>query len=71
MQANAEHAFSPREQRIIDLASAINDVMRTHADRDEAIDAYDIARVLFRRTVNPTLDVQVQSEGRATISQSS
>lgn len=40
---------SARERRIILLAQKINQLMRAHAVRNEAIDAYDIARVLFRK----------------------
>jgi hypothetical protein len=42
-------SLSTREKRIIRLASSINELMRKHKDRNEAIDAYDMARVLFRR----------------------
>ena len=37
-----------RERRIIALAKQIAALMREHKDRYEAIDAYDMARVLFR-----------------------
>lgn len=40
--------LSARERRIIALASSINKLMREHTDRYEAIDAYDMARVMFR-----------------------
>lgn len=40
---------SQRERSIIKLATRINDLMREHKDRCEAIDAYDMARVLFRK----------------------
>ena len=40
---------SQREQSIIKLATRINNLMREHKDRCEAIDAYDMARVLFRK----------------------
>jgi hypothetical protein len=41
--------MSAREQRIVKLAVAINALMRSHKDRNEAIDAYDMARVFFRK----------------------
>lgn len=41
--------LSPREKRIVTLASSINNLMRQHKDRNEAIDAYDVARVMFRK----------------------
>jgi len=41
--------LSRREKAIIKLASRINNLMRQHKDRNEAIDAYDMARVLFRK----------------------
>lgn len=47
MQAKAK--LSARERRIVSLATSINKVMREHVDRNEAIDAYDMARVLFRK----------------------
>ena len=37
-----------REKRIFKLAQSISNQMRQHPDRNEAIDAYDMARVLFR-----------------------
>ncbi len=40
---------SQRERSIIKLATRISDLMRQHKDRCEAIDAYDMARVLFRK----------------------
>ena len=51
--------MSAREQRIVKLAAAINALMRGHKDRNEAIDAYDAARIMFR---NPTTDDE--NEGR-------
>ncbi len=44
--------LSAREKRIVVLASAINELMRKHKDRNEAIDAYDAARILFRSPEN-------------------
>ena len=38
-----------KRERIITLAERICDLMQKHVDRNEAIDAYDIARVLFRK----------------------
>ncbi len=46
MQSSSQ---SRRQKSIIKLASQINDLMRSHPDRAEAIDAYDMARVLFRK----------------------
>jgi hypothetical protein len=39
---------SGRQKRVISLARKIDGVMRAHPDRYEAIDAHDMARVLFR-----------------------
>lgn len=44
--------LSARERRIVVLASAINELMRKHKDRNEAIDAYDAARIMFRNPTN-------------------
>jgi cytochrome c len=49
---------SARERRIITLAQKINGLMRRHADRLEAIDAYDVARILFRLPVNEYEDAE-------------
>lgn len=49
MQAKAKAKLSAREKRIVSVAASINNVMREHPDRNEAIDAYDMARVLFRK----------------------
>jgi hypothetical protein len=38
-----------KRERVIALAERICNLMLKHADRNEAIDAYDIARVLFRK----------------------
>uniref|UniRef100_E6QIP0 Uncharacterized protein n=1 Tax=mine drainage metagenome TaxID=410659 RepID=E6QIP0_9ZZZZ len=50
---------SARERRIIALAQKINQLMRGHEgasdpdeSRNEAIDAYDAARILFRQPNN-------------------
>ncbi len=43
---------SARERRIMVLAQKINELMRGHADRLEAIDAHDMGRILFRLPVN-------------------
>lgn len=40
---------SRRQEAIFKLASQINELMRKHPNRAEAIDAYDMARVLFRK----------------------
>lgn len=48
MQSGQKEGLSAREKRIVNLASQINKLMRQHPDRVEAIDAYDVARVLFR-----------------------
>jgi hypothetical protein len=39
---------SGREKRIIVLAHKINYLMRLSPDRNEAIDAHEMARILFR-----------------------
>ncbi len=39
---------SARERRIVVLALAINELMRKHKDRNEALDAIETARILFR-----------------------
>lgn len=49
---------SARERRIIALAQKINQLMRSHKDRLEAIDAYDAARILFRLPVNEYEDAE-------------
>ena len=49
MQGKTTGKFSPRERRVVNLAVAINRLMREHKDRNEAIDAYDMARILFRK----------------------
>ena len=41
-----------RERRIYALALSISQIMRSHPDRTEAIDAYDVARILFRKGSN-------------------
>jgi hypothetical protein len=38
-----------RDKRIKKLAQEICQLMRNHSDRVEAIDAYDMARILFRK----------------------
>lgn len=45
----ATNNASGREKRIISLAKKIDVIMREHEDRLEAIDAYDMARILFRK----------------------
>ncbi len=54
---------SGRERRIVALAQKINQLMRSHGsedrERNEAIDAYDAARILFRVPTN-----EDSSEGR-------
>lgn len=52
MQTNAKAKLTAREKRIVSLAVSINKMMREHADRNEAIDGYDMARVLFRKGTN-------------------
>lgn len=44
--------MTAREKRIVKLAQSINVLMRKHPDRNEAIDAYDAARILFRNPTN-------------------
>jgi flagellar biosynthesis regulator FlaF len=47
---------SARERQIMVLAQKINQLMRSHGEaqerRNEAIDAYDVARILFRSPEN-------------------
>jgi hypothetical protein len=54
---------SGREKRIIALAQKINGLMRSHGggdeERNEAVDAYDMARILYRAPYNHD-----SSEGR-------
>jgi hypothetical protein len=38
-----------RDKRVSELATAIVGLMREHTDRAEAIDAYDMARIAFRK----------------------
>jgi hypothetical protein len=47
-KGTSKDRLSRRERRIVRLASGINNLMRKHPDRYEAIDAYDVARVMFR-----------------------
>jgi hypothetical protein len=49
MQDKPLPRMSRRECNIIALATCICNLMQKHKDRAEAIDAYDIARVLFRK----------------------
>ena len=44
--------MTAREKRIIKLAQALNALMHKHPNRNEAIDAYDAARILFRSPEN-------------------
>lgn len=49
MQSKKLSSLSTRERKIVILAVNIANLMRQHPDRNEAIDAYDMARVLFRK----------------------
>jgi hypothetical protein len=49
MKISDKVLVAQREKAIIKLAMGINKLMRQHKDRDEALDAYEIARTLFRR----------------------
>jgi hypothetical protein len=55
---------SSRQESIVKLASQINELMLNHPDRTEAIDAYDMARVLFRKpnSRRPILAIPCESE---------
>ena len=65
------NGLSQRECRVLNLASSINGLMREHTDRNEAIDAYDMARILFRKTIESTHAAQGQLEDRAVVLRSS
>lgn len=51
-----QEKISSREHRIVRLATEISKLMRLHGDgdkaRNEAIDAYDVARIMFRSPNN-------------------
>lgn len=49
MQASTSEDIEARDKRVSELALAIVSLMREHKDRAEAIDAYDIARIAFRK----------------------
>ena len=49
-----------KEKAILSLAVKIVDLMRGHPDQWEAIDAHDVARILFRKSKN----VQSRPEAR-------
>ena len=51
-----------RDKRIHDLALSIASLLREHPDRAEAIDAYDMARVFFRKATSSRPVPQVPSE---------
>ena len=60
-----------REGRIYAEALRILEIMRSNPNRLEAIDAYDMARILFRKTADSSFSAQGQSEDREVFSQSS
>ena len=41
-----------RDQRVYKLASRIADLMRKSENRAEAVDAHDMAKIIFRREVS-------------------
>ena len=43
-----------KDQSVITLADHIVTLMRAHPHRYEAFDALDVARILFRPTLNPS-----------------
>ena len=43
--------MSSRNERIYRLATKITDLLRKHENRAEAVDAHDMARIMFRRPV--------------------
>jgi hypothetical protein len=57
---------SSRDARIKRLAQEICRLMRQHSDRVEAIDAYDMARILFRRPSSHRPIFPVPDESAAT-----
>lgn len=48
VRTEMETKMTGRDKRVIDLASAINAIMRKHKNRNEALDAIEAARILFR-----------------------
>jgi hypothetical protein len=58
-----------RDLRINELAQEICQLMRNHPDRAEAIDAYDIARVFFRKPCShrPILPVPNEADVAHTV----
>jgi hypothetical protein len=40
--------LSVRDKRVYELAASIASLLREHPERGEAIDAHDMARVMFR-----------------------
>jgi hypothetical protein len=53
-----------KEKRIYSLALSITALMRNHPDRLEAIDAYDMARILFRKESSSHLVPRRPQRGR-------
>jgi DNA-binding SARP family transcriptional activator len=51
-----------RDTRVRELADAIVGLMREHEDRAEAIDAYDMARIAFRKPTSLRPYPQVPAE---------
>jgi hypothetical protein len=59
---SSEEQPGERDKRVYDLAVNIASLLREHSDRAEAIDAYDMARVLFRKAASLRPFPQVPSE---------
>ncbi len=47
-----------KDQKVLQLAAEIVELMRKHSPRHEAVDALDIARVLFRPSLGMTIHDQ-------------
>jgi hypothetical protein len=54
--------LAARDKRVKLLANAITALMRKHTDRGEAIDAYDMARIAFRKPTSLRPYPQVPTE---------
>ncbi len=51
-----------RDKRVKKLSEAITGLMRKHTNRGEAIDAYDMARIAFRKPTSDRPFPQVPAE---------
>lgn len=53
-----------RDDRVRSLALKIASLMRSHINRAEAVDAYDMAKIIFRRSAvnRPDLTLTPESE---------